>query len=162
MKNIYLIGIMGSGKSTIGRLLAKETNKTMVDTDAMVEAEAQKSIMQLFDQDGEPYFRTLESMALYRLSLQKDLIVSCGGGIVLLKPNIELMKASGIIVYIKRSVESIEKNITAVKRPLLKNRRLGEIFEQRKDLYATTCDIEILNERSPKDAVRQIMAALKL
>lgn len=162
MKNIYLVGMMGCGKSTVGRILAEQIGARMVDTDFVIESDAQKTITEIFQQYNEAYFRALESNVLYDLAQMEGLVVSCGGGIVLMDRNIQMMKQSGTVVYVYRSIEAILQDIETAHRPLLSgNADIREIFNQRKERYRAACDIEIINDGTPGDAAAKIIAALQ-
>ena len=92
MKNIYLVGFMGTGKSAVGSELAKNKQWRFVDLDELIELKEKRSIPDIFAQDGEPYFRRLEKQALKEVSREKEFVVACGGGIVVALENIKIMK----------------------------------------------------------------------
>jgi shikimate kinase len=120
---IYLIGFMGCGKTTIGRLLAQRLNYTFVDTDALVEQQAQQSISTIFEQYGETYFRTLEQAVLQTTTTCTYTIVSTGGGMPCFENNISLIQQAGNTIYLKASPDVLAKRLWLEKdmRPLLKN-----------------------------------------
>ena len=93
--NIYLVDFMGTGKSVVGRKLARQLNREFLDLDSLIEESQKRPITQIFAQEGELYFRDLEKRVLKEVSIKSNLIISCGGGIVLDKDNIEVMKQTG-------------------------------------------------------------------
>lgn len=128
--NIYLIGFMGSGKSTIGPLLAKRSKRIFFDTDEWIKNEFGKSILQIFTEDGEDSFRQKEIAGINLVSRMSNLIVAVGGGAVINPENWIRIKNTGISVYLKCSPEEIYRRVKNNKtRPLL--------IENDKDKYET-------------------------
>jgi shikimate kinase len=146
--NIFLIGMMGAGKSTIGKLLAHKINYNFVDTDPLIEQCAGKSITEIFTNDGEDTFRDLEQQVLSQLSAYTRLVVATGGGIVLRSLNWSHLH-DGIVVWIDVPVEILYDRLKneSEHRPLLQTedplQRLSDIYEQRRDRYAQA-DISIM------------------
>jgi shikimate kinase len=140
--NIYLTGMMGAGKTTIGKLLAKKLRYQFVDTDALIVQKTQISINEIFAKYGEAYFRNLETKILSKLKKAKGLVVATGGGIILKDVNIKMMQASGQIFYLQRTCANIIKTLDSSKRPLLKNgkTKLFKIFATRKLCYLNTAN----------------------
>src|SRR5258708_3941354 len=103
--NIYLIGPMGSGKSTVGRALARGWEWEFMDTDRWIERTAGKTIRRIFEQSGEPAFRRLEKSAVVRASRGVRRVVAVGGGAVMDPGNRRLMRRTGIVVYLQVSAE---------------------------------------------------------
>lgn len=110
-KIIYLTGFMGAGKSTIGPILANTIGWNSCDLDKLIEKKVGKKVRQIFEQDGEKYFRELESETLKELSTQNNLVVSLGGGTMANEKNIAVLKNSGTIIYLKASEESFYKRL---------------------------------------------------
>ena len=165
--NIYLIGMMGSGKSTVGKILAKKMDLPFMDLDHYIEVKSNKSISEIFKNDGEPHFRELESEALSHIEKSK-ILVACGGCIVLNKINRDKLRSTGKVVLLKASIPEIAKRLKdAVDRPLLQeNERLQEltkIWSERKDYYKETAHI-ILNTdgQSPNDISEDIFKQVLL
>ena len=159
--NIYLIGMMGSGKSTVGKILAKKMDLPFMDLDHYIEVKSNKSISEIFKNDGEPHFRELESDVLFHIEKSK-VLVACGGGIVLNKTNRDKLRSSGKVVLLKASIPEIANRLKdAIDRPLLQeNERIQEltkIWSERKDYYKETAHI-ILNTdgQSPNDVSEDI------
>ena len=104
MKNIVLIGMPASGKSTIGKLLAQKINYEYYDADKYLERKEKRKISNIFAENGESYFRDLETKYLKKLSYKNKLIISTGGGAVKRDENMEALKKKGIIVFLSRKV----------------------------------------------------------
>ena len=142
-KVIFIIGLPGSGKSALSKLLAEKLNYTLYDLDSFVEKKENRSITNIFADDGETYFRNIESEVLEELSNLENVILSTGGGIVLAERNRKIMNEKGFTIFIDRSVDIILQNIDPKERPLLakdKNKLL-ELSKQRDSLYRETADI---------------------
>ena len=137
--NIILVGFMGTGKTTIGRLLAEQTGMPLVDMDAQIEKYAEKSINDIFAQDGEPHFRALEREMTQRLSARSGQVISTGGGIVLNPDNISDYEESGLVVCLLASAEEILDRVKHDNtRPLLagdKQEQIIQLLEKRRPLY---------------------------
>lgn len=103
--NIYLTGMMGCGKTTLGALLAEHTGTEFLDMDAQIVKKAGKSIPQIFAESGEDGFREIETRVLSEIAERDGLVVACGGGVILLERNVKLMKQSGKIYFIDRAPE---------------------------------------------------------
>lgn len=133
--NIYLIGFMGTGKTSIGKKLAEILNWTFVDTDKEIEKMLQISISEIFDKYGEEEFRKTESTVLANIANRRNLVVSTGGGIVLSYKNVEKMKESGFIVTLIARPEVICERLKSDKtRPLLAYLSDSEKLEEIKRL----------------------------
>ena len=146
--NIFLIGIMGAGKSTIGKLLAQKVHYSFVDTDALIEQCAGKSIPEIFANEGEDGFRDLEQQILSQVSAYTRLVIATGGGIVMRSLNWSHLH-DGIVVWIDVPVEVLYDRLKteSEQRPLLQTKdpfqRLNNLYEQRRDRYAQA-DISIM------------------
>ena len=126
-KNIFIVGAMGSGKSTIGKLLAKKMNKEFMDTDHEIEKISNYDISTIFQKYGEEIFREKETEVLINLNGIKNHIIATGGGIILKKININIMKEMGLIVFLDINLKAQYKRVKYRKhRPLLKNSNLEE------------------------------------
>jgi len=120
MNNIYLVGFMGTGKTSVGEGLAKKMKRRFIDLDDLIELKERRRICDIFAQEGEPYFRRSEHEALKEVAREKDFIVACGGGIVVNRDNIKIMKETGRIICLRASLPVILKRIRgASHRPLL-------------------------------------------
>jgi shikimate kinase len=164
--NVYLIGPMGSGKTTIGRRLAQKLELQFHDTDHEIEASTGASVNLIFDIEGEEGFRKRENKMLRELASRPDVLVATGGGAILSKANRDLLHNSGIVVYLKTSVE---KQLARLKRdrsrPLLqtedKEQKLRTLAEQRNPIYLGLADVVFpIEDRNIENAVHQIYLAI--
>ncbi|QVL30680.1 shikimate kinase [Telmatocola sphagniphila] len=148
---IYLIGYRGSGKSTVGPLLAQHLNWRYVDADTLFEQKHQTTIREYFAAQGEPAFRDRESENLLELSREHKTVISTGGGIVLREENRKIMKNTGFVVWLSASPETLFGRIhadmtTADRRPNLAGGGLSEIQQMldiRTPLYTQLADLQI-------------------
>ncbi len=147
--NIALIGFMGSGKSTAGRLLATRRRKTFLETDALVEDCAGMCIADVFNQFGEERFRELEAQVIARVSAAGNAVISCGGGAVLRPENAALLKASSVVVFLDVLPETVLLRIGPGSRvrPLLegtgREARVRELMAVRHPVYSAAADITV-------------------
>ena len=145
-KNIFLIGFMGCGKSTMARLLAKELGKELVEMDETIEAEAGMSISQMFETHGEKHFRDLETALVERIAENGGTVVSCGGGAVLRPENLEAMRKNGKIIYLSATPETIYDRVhDKTTRPLLNGNMnveyITQLMEKRIPIYEKAADV---------------------
>ncbi len=140
---IYLVGLAGCGKTALSKLLAKHLSYSFCDMDELIEAKENKTINEIFADSGEPYFRTVETSVLEDVSAKKETIVSTGGGVVVTERNIEIMKASGTVIFIDREPSIIVEHIDGSLRPLIKNNpnQLFELHKKRYELYKKSAHI---------------------
>lgn len=147
MNNIYLVGMMGCGKTTIGRLLAQKTQYAFVDLDELIEHREDRTISNIFASEGEGYFRNVERDVLGEISEKDEQIVSCGGGIILDRRNIQTMQHTGKIIYVERDPEATIQTIDTSGRPLLKDlSAFQKIYRERQPLYEICCTFKVRNE----------------
>jgi len=156
-KNIVLTGLMGSGKTTVGRLLSNKLNKKFIDTDEWIENEEKLSINEIFSSFGESYFRNLETKAIKKICVAENQIISTGGGTVEKPENIEILKNNSIIFYLYAPASELYKRIKDEKnRPLLNNSNpeetLYNLLNKRKDFYAL-CDVKIVTTGKNVDQI---------
>lgn len=156
MKNIILIGMPGCGKSTVASLLAKKLNRTCLDSDQFVEEKAQKTIPDIFAENGESEFRSLETQALACLGKQSECVISTGGGCITQMQNYPLLHQNGTIFWLKRNLEQLPTD----GRPLSQSHRLADLYAQREPLYRRFSDYEIDNNGSIHDTVQNILTIL--
>ncbi len=161
MKTVYLIGFMGSGKSTIGEMLSNMLCLPHIDTDHMVEEVYEQTIASIFQNYGEETFRLYESEVLKKTS-QQNHIISTGGGIVEKKENTHYMKDTGCVIYLKTSFEEIAKRLEDDQsRPLWSQNLQGKkiLFNNRENLYEGSADkIIYTDNKSTKEIVEEIKA----
>jgi shikimate dehydrogenase len=154
MENIILIGMPGSGKSTVGQLLAEKCGKTFVDADAEIEKAAGKSIPEIFAESGEEGFRAWETKVLEDLGKRSGIVLATGGGCVTREENYEVLHQNGTIFCLNRSLDRLPTE----GRPLSKTNKLEEMYRVRKPLYDRFADHHIDNNGTPEDAVRAILS----
>lgn len=159
--NIYLTGMMGSGKSVIGSALAAQREMDFIDLDAYIEEKEALSIPEIFARHGETGFRERETRALQEVARSEDQIIATGGGIILRDCNIQCMQETGLIVFIDRSVEAIVDDILLEDRPVLQGdlSKVQEVHKNRFKRYTQTCDIQFSNHYAE---IEQAMHALHI
>lgn len=147
MKNIVLTGFMASGKTTVGKVVAKKLNMFFYDTDAIIEEQEEKTISEIFAEFGESYFRNLENKLAITLKNVENAVIATGGGFVIEPKNIELMRQNGVIVNLKINPEIIEKRMEFSKstRPLMQNESIEEVIDRfnKRKIYYNNNDISI-------------------
>jgi shikimate kinase len=162
MKNgastVYLIGMMGSGKTATGKALADLLNYTFVDLDAEIQAKEGRAISEIFAGSGEPYFRDVESAALESFSKKKEQVIATGGGLVLREKNVKLMRKTGEVVLLKASAESLWQRVQYSKdRPLLNKpdpfNTLRQILSDREIFYEKACHFSVPTDGKTADDV---------
>ena len=163
-RNIFLVGPMGAGKSTIGRQLAQLLNMDFVDTDAEIEERAGADISWIFDVEGEEGFRKREERLINELTQRQGIVLSTGGGAVLSKDNRNHLSARGIVVYLETTVEKqYQRTQRDKKRPLLQDvddprQVLEDLAKVRNPLYEEVADITLpTDEQSAKVMATQII-----
>lgn len=162
-KNIVLIGFMGVGKSTVSKHLGQEFNRDVFSTDQWIQEQEKRSIEQIFKESGESYFREVEKRAVNEASRQKELIIDCGGGVVLDSQNIKSLKENGIIFYLSACAQMLYKNIKDSSiRPLLQvEDPLGAIekmLSMRDPLYRKEADIILDTNNQTCDQIAREVA----
>lgn len=166
--NIFLVGLMGSGKTTVGRALAKKLNKRFIDSDHEIEARTGASIPLIFEIEGEASFRQREANVIRELTAQNDIILATGGGAILKPENRELLKARGTVIYLRASVNSILQRTSHDKnRPLLQvadpRQRIEQLAREREPYYLEVADFIIETGRpNVQSLVQTILSQLEL
>ena len=161
MKNIVLIGMPACGKSTIGYWLSKKIGYPLLDTDKYLEEKENRIISDIFSNEGEEYFRNLETKYLKELSEKKGFIISTGGGAVKKKENIDILKKNGIVIFLNREINDISKE-NHKHRPLLQDiNNIQKLYDERIDLYKKYSDIIIKNNDDMSIIVDRIITALR-
>ena len=160
-KNILLIGMMGSGKTTIGKILSEKLSYEFIDMDSHIEEISNNTIANLF-KESEESFRNWETESCRRLSKRKSTVISAGGGVIKKDINMKLFKDNSIIIFIDRPIENILKDIEISKRPLLSNGKevLYKLKEERYDLYNKYCDYRVENNETIEETVNLILDAV--
>lgn len=147
-RNIVLIGMPGSGKTTIGRLISELTGRPFTDTDEAVCEKTHKTVSELFAEDGEKYFRQTETQVLKDIAQESGRVIAAGGGIVTVAENRRLIRQNGVCVYIRRATEKLE----TAGRPLSASEGVEALYRARAPLYAAWSDKTYLNEDAAQTA----------
>ena len=159
--NIALIGFMGSGKTAVGRALAKRLNWQLVEVDSIIEQLTGKSIAEIFRCDGEIYFRELEIETIKKTTKGEKQVIACGGGAVLNTINIDRLRKTGVIIHLVASPETILERTSDSQgsRPLLNverpAERVKELMKFRKPFYERAADITIDTSKMDIDTVAE-------
>jgi len=161
MKNVYLVGFMGTGKTSVGKELAKARKCHFVDLDDLIELKERRRITDIFAKDGEPYFRKIEKEALKEVSREKGFIVACGGGVVLDKDNIKVMKETGKLICLSASCQAILKRVGGQShRPLLNVpnpvKQIDVLMKMRAPYYAQVDKVIDTSKLSIKQVISKI------
>ena len=151
MKNIVLIGMMGCGKTTVGELLATRLKRTLVDTDALIERQTGMTIPEIFNREGEEYFRSLEM----------DLIIACGGGLPTREGAIAALAETGTVVWLDRDAGDIFDSGDMTNRPLAQNGREAflERAAGRRPVYEKWADVTVTDFTSPVSTAARVLEA---
>lgn len=160
--NLILVGMMGSGKTTMGKALAKHLGKSFVDSDEEITRRTGVTVPHIFDIEGESGFRQRETAVIRDLAGRDNMVLATGGGAVLAVENRTLLAGSGIVIYLKAGVHDLwQRTRHDRNRPLLQTRdpyaRLTELFQQRDPLYQEVADIVI---QSGRQSVQVMMLQL--
>jgi shikimate kinase len=152
--NVYLVGMMGAGKTTIGRALARRLRKTFVDADQEIESRTGVRIPVIFDIEGEEGFRRREALVLQQLTAESAIVLATGGGAVLNPENRRCLARSGVVVYLDVSPDVLWERLRQdTARPLLKvedpRARIAELYKQRDPLYREVADLVVAGGREP-------------
>lgn len=162
--NIALIGFMGSGKTTVGKFLAKALEMKFIDIDKEIVKYEKRSIAEIFETDGEEYFRDLERSIISNESEKNNIVISTGGGVIIDNKNIKKLKETSFVVYLDCDIDCIYNRVKGKKhRPLLNDcedvyGKISELFNKRELLYKISCDfsVSIDSETSIYDTVDKI------
>jgi len=157
-EHIFMIGFMGVGKTSTSRSLSKKLGVKEIDTDAMIVENEGRSISEIFEKDGEEYFRSVETGMIDRIADMKPCIVSCGGGMVMRDVNVQKMKKIGKIVLLTATPETIFEHVRySTNRPLLNGNMnihyIAKLMEAREPKYKAAADIVIETDGCTPDKV---------
>jgi shikimate kinase len=166
MRNITLVGFMGTGKTTVGRILAKRLGYRFIDVDEEIEREQGVSISHIFSEMGEPYFRQLEKDMIKTLSLKEGLIISAGGGTVVDERNVEAMKQGGALVCLTATPDEIMKRAgNSSNRPLLQvpdpMAKILELMSKREPYYLKADIIVDTTAMTPEEVAAEVIRLTK-
>ncbi|PAA15915.1 shikimate kinase AroK [Pseudomonas fragi] len=166
MRNLILVGPMGAGKSTIGRLLAKELHLPFKDSDKEIEVRTGANIPWIFDKEGEPGFRDRETAMIVELCHENGIVLATGGGAVMRPQNRQALRNGGRVVYLHASIEQqVARTSRDRNRPLLRNANpekiLRDLLAVRDPLYREIADLVVeTDERPPRMVVLDILERL--
>ena len=165
--NIALIGFMGSGKTTIGRILARNLDMKFIDIDRCISMKEKRTIPEIFEEHGEKYFRDLERSIIEEESKDNNIVISTGGGAIIDNVNIKNLKSTSFVVYLDCDVNTIYERVKRSKtRPLLTNsedmlQTIQDLYDKRQTLYKISSDfsIKIDSNTNIYDSVEKIKNA---
>jgi len=160
--NLYLVGFMGTGKSTVGRQVARRMNFKFIDSDHEIERVRGKSISAIFAEDGEPAFRQLERDFVERGHPADGCVVACGGGLIVPPGMLDLLRSRGIVVCMHAPIETIlERILHTTHRPLMQagdpSERLRELYAQREELYRRAGTMVLTDHRPLREIAAHVL-----
>ena len=168
MKNVVVIGFMGAGKSSTGRMLASRLGCAFLDLDRHIEKQEQKTVSEIFAEKGEDYFRRCERKAVQEIMTRKNIVVATGGGTVKDEENRRLFKDWGVMVCLTANAEVIyNRTNRRGKRPVLdaldgdRQQAIKDLMKSREDIYAHADYFVDTSELSPLQVVEEIMRYLR-
>ena len=170
-KNISLIGFMGSGKTTIGRILADRLNSLFIDLDRIIEMAEDKTVSEIFKSGGEKYFRYVESEVIKKIYINENCVFACGGGVVERGENMDSIKQNSLVIYLYiSSQQAFERLKDAEDRPLLGNSSdldsrkeiIKNLINKRDLLYKNNSNFIInTDNKNPEYIAEEILKKLK-
>jgi len=168
MKNtIYLIGFMGTGKSTIAGYLKQNHGRQIIEMDQVIEEREKMTISRIFEEKGEEYFRSLETEPLKELQGRTGLVVSCGGGTPLRASNVDIMHTGGWVVFLTATPETVYERVkNSHNRPLLEKNKnisfIASLMGERQERYEAAADIVITTDgRSAEEICQEIIRKIE-
>jgi shikimate kinase len=169
--NIVLIGFRGTGKSTVGKLLANRLERDFIDTDDYIESSTGKTIKDIFEKEGEESFRKTEAETIAKLSKMDNKVIAAGGGIVLKDENVKNLKSNGFLILLEATPEIIHDRIsqdekTSQQRPSLTNKEsfdeITHLIDKRQQFYENAANYTINTSYVPcEDVVREIITIIR-
>lgn len=166
MNNVILIGFMGSGKSSVGKVLADKLERKFIDMDDEIELGEEKTINKIFTEYGEDCFREIETNYLEKLLTKRNKVISTGGGIILKEENISILKRIGTVIFLHTTLESLLKNLEGDKqRPLLQGDDVEQVIKKllnkREPIYFNAASMIIqTSKKSIEDIADEIIKLL--
>lgn len=165
--NLYLVGFMGTGKSTVGRAVAKQLGFQFLDSDHEIERTQGKAVSRIFAEDGEPRFRALEREFIQSGHPADRCIIACGGGLVVPDGMLELLRRRGVVICMHAPIETIlQRTMHANHRPLLQvenpEQRLRDLYAQREAIYRRTGTLVLTDSRPLREIAAHVMRVYRL
>lgn len=166
MRNIVLVGFMGTGKNVVGKVLAQRLGIRFVDMDQMIEEIEGRSIAQIFEKNGEPYFRKIEKQVAKEVSEYEGVVIAAGGGVVLDQENVDNLKKNGLMICLSAKPGVIlERTKGYIHRPLLNvedpGKRVAELLEDRAPFYAKAHYQIDTSSLSVDEVVQKVLELIK-
>lgn len=160
--NLYLVGFTGTGKSTVGRHVARHFAMQFLDSDHEIERVHGKTVAQIFAAEGEPAFRELERTFIETGHPARDCVVACGGGLVVPDGRLELLRNRGVVICLHASLETvIERTARSAHRPLLegedREKRVRELYAPREEIYRRTGTMILTDRRPLREVVAHVL-----
>lgn len=155
-ENIVLIGMPGSGKSTVGKALARLLCKDFADTDELIVQKEGRSIPDIFSQKGEAYFRDAEARVIQEISKAASTVIATGGGCVTVEENLPVLKQNGTVIWLKRDILDLATD----GRPISQSVDLNDLYAKRAPIYQRFCDFSVLNDASAEEVAIRIQKLL--
>lgn len=161
-KNIIIIGMPGSGKTTFGKALAQRLQREFIDADDFIVQQEGKTIKELFAV-SEDCFRDAETRSSQALAAKRGIVVACGGGVVKRPVNIDIFRQTGIIIFIDRAPDDIVSDVDVSTRPLLKDgkQKVYDLYNERIDMYRKSADYTIPNHKSIEEVLNDLTALVQ-
>jgi shikimate kinase len=166
-RSIVLIGMMGTGKSVVGKVLEEKTGLRRFDTDEVVSSKSKMPVNEIFSTHGEGHFRDLETETLRSMSLEEPAIIVTGGGIVVRGENVDLLRQLGTVVWLDADQATLRMRIRRLSdRPLLQTANpeatLSELLVAREPLYRKAADLRVdISQKNPEEIAELILANIK-
>lgn len=165
-KNVVLTGFMGTGKTSVGKILSRRLERPLIDLDAAIERKEQKKIREIFESRGEPYFRALEKDAVREAAETSGSVITTGGGVVLDAENMLLLRKRGLIVQLNATPETVFRRVKdSPHRPLLKSgdllSEITRLFEARAPFYTGADATFDTDGKTASQVAEEILAVLK-
>ncbi|HQY05045.1 MAG TPA: shikimate kinase [Lacunisphaera sp.] len=165
--NLYLVGFMGTGKSTVGRQVARQLGFQFRDSDREIEHAQGKPVSRIFAEEGEAHFRTLERGFIEKDHPTSRCIVACGGGLVVPPGMLELLRSRGVVVCLHAPIETIlKRTMHTSHRPLLqvdnREQRLRELYAQREEIYRRTGTMVLTDSRPLREIAGHVLRVYRL
>jgi shikimate kinase len=165
--NLYLVGFMGTGKSTVGRQVAKQLGFQFLDSDQEIERRQGKAVSRIFAEEGEGQFRAMERAFIENGHPSARCVIACGGGLVVPEGMLELLRQRGVVVCMHAPIETIlQRTMHATHRPLLevedRERRLRELYAQREAIYRRTGTMVLTDSRPLREIAGHVLRVYRL